>query len=100
MRIGLRDGSGQATVELVALVPVLLVVAAVAWQLVVVGWAVWSAESRARSAARAVALGASPGLGARVAADGAVVVSVPVRTVVGGGVLLRVRARASFERQR
>jgi hypothetical protein len=104
-----RDVTGQATVELVALLPVVCVVVLAAWQLALLGWGLWSAESSARAAARALAVGADPAAvvarGARVLArspsDGVVVVRVPVRSVLGGGrVLTRVRASSRFERQR
>ena len=45
--------SGQASVELVAIVPALLVAVLVAAQLGVVGWALWSAGTAARAGARA-----------------------------------------------
>jgi hypothetical protein len=105
----MRDRSGQATVELVALLPVVCVVVGCAWQLAVFGWALWSAESAARAAARSVAVGRDPGAvvgrGVRVSqpsgSSGRVVVRVPVRLVLGGGrVLARVQASSRFERQR
>ena len=57
---------GQATVEFVALLPLVAVLAGLLWQAVVAGQAVWLAGSAARAAARASALGAD----ARVAARG------------------------------
>lgn len=54
-----RSGErGQATVELVALLPLMAVLAALLWQAVVAGQAVWFAGSAARAAARASAIGA------------------------------------------
>ena len=100
---------GQATVELVALLPVLVAVGLVAWQLAVFGHAVWSGQAAARAGARAAAVGGdaraavlriSAGARLRVADDGSVRVSVPVRSVVGGGVVGRVAATSGFERQR
>jgi len=58
--------AGQATVELVALLPLVAVLAGMLWQAVVAGQAVWLAGSAARAAARASALGAD----ARAAARG------------------------------
>ncbi|MEA2226926.1 MAG: hypothetical protein QOF04_556, partial [Solirubrobacteraceae bacterium] len=46
---------GQATVELVALLPLLMLVALAAWQGVVAGQAIWLSGSAARAAARAEA---------------------------------------------
>ena len=45
--------SGQATVELVALLPLLAAVGLALWQAVVAGQAMWLAGAAARSAARA-----------------------------------------------
>lgn len=103
-----RD-DGQATVELVALLPALVAVGLVAWQLAVAGHAVWASHAAARAGARAAAVGGSAreaaarltaGARVRVAGDGRVRVSVPVRSVVGGGVVGRVAATSGFERQR
>jgi hypothetical protein len=54
-----RD-DGQASVELVALVPALVAIALLAWQLLLAGETWWLASTAARSAARAEALGADP----------------------------------------
>ena len=51
--------------ELVALLPVLAVIAALCWQLVLAGHATWVAGSAARSAARAHAVGSDPAFAAR-----------------------------------
>lgn len=51
---------GQSTVEFVALLPVLLLVALVMGQAAIAGYAAWSAAGAARVAARAQALGADP----------------------------------------
>src|SRR5688572_9987070 len=62
-----RAGSeaGQATVELVALLPLLVVVLAGAWQAVLAGQAAWAAGAAARAAARAHAVGTDPTRAAR-----------------------------------
>lgn len=105
-----RDETGQTTVEAVALLPVLLVVALLCWQCVVAGQAVWLAGASARSAARAAAVGgdvrgaarsALPGglrRGVRVvqSASGAVRVDVAVPLVLSGARLGHVTARARF----
>lgn len=107
-----RD-AGQATVEFVALLPLVAVVAALLWQAVVAGHAVWVAGGAARSAARAAAVGMdagaaarralTPGLrrGLRVRASPAGVVSVSVRVpaVAPWIALGRYTARAAFPRQ-
>ena len=110
----LRAQEGQASVELVALLPLLALVAAVLWQAVVAGQAVWLAGTAARAAARAEAVGAdapaaarsvlTPRLGrsARIttASDGAVTVRVRIPVVTGGTRSLgSFSARARFAAQ-
>jgi hypothetical protein len=58
------DG-GQAAVELVALLPLVAIVLALAWQAVLAGHAAWAATAAARAAARAAAVGADPAAAAR-----------------------------------
>ena len=57
--------SGQATVELVALLALVAALAGVLWQAAVAGQAVWLAGSAARAAARASAVGADARAAAR-----------------------------------
>jgi hypothetical protein len=106
---------GQATVELVALLPLMAVLAAVLWQAAVAGQAVGLAGSAARAAARASAVGADarvaarrvlparlePGLVvARVGGrDDGVRVTIAIPAVVGGGRLGGVTARARLQDQ-
>jgi pilus assembly protein CpaE len=71
----MRDGawekespqSGQASVELLAGLPAALLLALIAWQLLLAGEATWLAGNAARVAARAHAVGADPGAAARSA---------------------------------
>src|SRR5690349_2136993 len=56
---------GQASVELVVLLPVILVVLAVGYQAVLAGQAIWEVRVAARAAARANALGADAAAAAR-----------------------------------
>jgi Flp pilus assembly protein TadG len=112
-RSALRDARGQASVELVALLPVLLVVVAGLWQLVLVGYAAWGATAAARAAARAHAVGADPARAARAhlasalehglrvspAAGGDVRVAVQVPSVPGLPSVGHVHASAHFEPQ-
>jgi len=60
-----RGERGQATVELVALLPLVAALAVLLWQAVVAGQAVWFAGSAARAAARATAIGADAPAAAR-----------------------------------
>jgi hypothetical protein len=108
-----RAQEGQATVEFVALLPLLALLAALAWQAVVAGHAAWMAAVAARDAARARALGADPAAAARRAlpgslrhglrvdrdGDAGVRVRVLVPAVLGHVTLGHVAARARMEPQ-
>jgi hypothetical protein len=66
MLAGMRaDENGQATAELAALLPCLVAVLAIAWQLVLAGDARAAAATAARAAARAEAVDADPAAAAR-----------------------------------
>jgi len=52
-----RSEAGQATVELVAAVPFVLLAGAIAWQLALAGQTAWLCANAARVAARAEAVG-------------------------------------------
>ena len=83
-----RGEEGQAAVELVALLPVLALVAAMVWQSVVAGQAWWMAGAAAREAARAQALGGDPAAAARGVLPGALRDGLRVRRE-GDGVAVR-----------
>jgi hypothetical protein len=51
---------GQATVELIGVIPALLVLGLVAWQLILVGHSAWMSAHAARAAARADLVGEDP----------------------------------------
>jgi hypothetical protein len=55
--MGVNGERGQASVELVAVLPCILLVAAVMWQLVLVGHTAWLTAQAARAGARADAVG-------------------------------------------
>lgn len=57
---GREREAGQVSVELVALLPLVLGVALVVFQLLLVGASAWLASTAARDAARASALGVDP----------------------------------------
>ena len=105
---------GQASVELVALLPLVAIFVVLLWQAVVAGQAVWLAGSAARAAARATAVGADApaaarrvlpshlerGLVVRRAASGeGVRVAVAIPMVFGSGRLTTVSARARLQDQ-
>ena len=110
----LRQARGQASIELVALLPVLALVCGVLWQAVLAGQALWLSASAARAGARAQAIGydvqtaaraALPralarGASADVHADGSVTVRIHVPAVVGSGVVGTVAATAAMAKQR
>lgn len=85
-----HDERGQAGVEFVALLPLLVLVGAALVQGALAGWTVWSAGGAARAGARAHAIGEAPLAAARSA------VAVPLRgglTVRLEGDAVRVRLR-------
>src|SRR3954468_18155325 len=65
-----RAHEGQAAVELVAVIPIVIVLAAALWQAVVAGQAVWVSGAAARAAARAAAVGGDAEAAARRAPPG------------------------------
>jgi hypothetical protein len=105
---------GQASVEMIGVLPAALLVVAIVWQLLLAGQAAWLAANAARVAARAQAVGRDPKAAARsslpsylesrleVVGDGhRVRVRVRVPLVVRGvDSPLRVAATAALERQR
>jgi len=89
-----RRADGQATVELVALLPCLAAVLAVAWQLVLAGHATWAAAAAARAAARAAAVGGDPEAGARAHLPARLEHGLEVRRHAGGAVEVGLRIPA------
>jgi Flp pilus assembly protein TadG len=104
---------GQASVEFVALLPLIVLVLFAAWQFLLAGDALWNARTAARAAARAQAVGADPEEAARdhlperleralrvsEGRDGDVRVSVHVPAVIGALDIGRVAATGHFDRQ-
>src|SRR5881392_4002273 len=109
-----RSESGQASVELVGLLPLVAVIGFALWQAVVAGQAAWLAGSAARAAARASAVGGNPrdaagallpaslrhGLRVELPSGGTVRVRIGVPSVVGGGRLATFTSSAHFAEQR
>jgi hypothetical protein len=60
MGTGRRSEAGQASAELVAVVPLLVLVVVAAAQMAAAGWALWSAGNAARAGARAAHVGGDP----------------------------------------
>lgn len=86
-----RGQAGQASVELVATLPVVLLVGAVAWQLVLAGHTAWLTAHAARSAARADAVGQGPAEAARSALPRSLENELEVDRLDRGGVRVSVR---------
>ena len=109
-----RAQSGQATVEFVALLPLVAVIGFALWQAMVTGQAAWLAGSSARAAARASAVGGDPraaaaavlpgslrdGLHVEQKTGGTVRVRIRVPSVIGAGHLATLSSTAHFEVQR
>jgi len=109
-----RSESGQASVELVGLLPLVAVIGFALWQAMVAGQAAWLAGSSARAAARASAVGGDAraaaasllpgtlrrGLRVDTRSDGTVRVRIGVPSVVGAGRLATFTSTAHFAAQR
>jgi hypothetical protein len=103
-----RAERGQASAELVAVIPALLLAVLVAAQIGLVGWALWSAGSAARAGARAAHVGGDAEAaarsalptklrkGVRVTDDGEVGVRVRVPTLVPGVPRIPLEASAAL----
>jgi len=87
----IRSESGQASVEAVAIVPLVLLVATLAWQLVLTAHTLWLAAGAARAAARAELVGESPARAARSALPRSLERDMSVKRVNAGGVRVEVR---------
>jgi hypothetical protein len=85
----LGPGAGQASAELVAILPALAVCLLIAAQVVAAGWALWSAGNAARAGARAELVGSDGKAVARRALPEILRRGAEVRT--GDGVRVRVR---------
>jgi len=100
---------GQASVELLAVLPALLVCALIAAHALSAGWALWSAASAARSGARAEYVGRDPERSVRRALPGrlrdgaeiqggeSIQVSVEVPALVPGWELPPVRTATALD---
>ena len=73
------------------MVPLVLLAAAVAWQLVLTGHTLWLAAGAARAAARAELVGESPERAARSALPRSLERDLAVKRVAGGGVRVSLR---------
>jgi pilus assembly protein CpaE len=109
----MRNTRGQAAVELVGILPLVVLLGLLCWQAVVAGQAVWLSGAAARAAARASALdqdaqaaarrvlpdSLAAGVSVDDAGGGDVRVDVPIPAVVGGIRLASISERARFAAQ-
>jgi hypothetical protein len=92
-----RAGSpddGQASVELVAVIPALVVAVLLVAEFAAVGYSLWSAGVAARAGARAAYVGGNGGRAARASLPGALRAGASVHD--GNGLTVRVRAPSTF----
>ena len=87
---------GQAAVELVAVLPLVVALLAGLWQLAVFADTAWSASSAAHAAARAEAIGLSPGRAARAHLPARLERGLRLRASADGRVSVTVRVPSSF----
>ena len=85
-----RTERGQASVELVAVVPFVLLIGAVVWQLVMAGHTAWLTANAARAAARADTVGRDAAAAARSALPHSMEGDLEVRRLRDGGVRVSV----------
>lgn len=96
----LRSEAGQASVEMVAVLPLVLLVGAVCWQFALAGHAAWLSAHAARAGARADAVGGDVGDAARSALPGALERGLEVERLRDGGVRVEVQVPLLLERWR
>jgi hypothetical protein len=89
--MSLRSQAGQASVEFVAALPLMLLVGLVAWQLALTGHTAWLCSNAARVAARAQAVGRDPKKAARSALPRGLERGLEVHRRHAGGVRVSVR---------
>jgi pilus assembly protein CpaE len=109
MGVAANRDPGQASVELVAVLPALVVCVVIAAQAVAAGWALWSAGNAARAGARAERVGSDGEAAARrslpaplrdgamVSAGDGVQVSVRVPALLPGVTMPRIAASSRLD---
>ena len=95
-----RAQHGQASVELVAIVPFVLLVGAVVWQLALAGHTAWLTANAARAAARADTVGRDVSRAARSTLPRSMEAGLEVRRLREGGVRVSVRVPLLLRRWR
>ncbi len=92
MAFAARDQEGQAAVELVVAVPIVLIIVLAVAQLAIAGFALWTAGDAARTGARAELVGGDPEEAARSVLPGWLEHGAEIE--VADGVTVSVRAPA------
>jgi hypothetical protein len=92
--------SGQASVEMVAIIPFVVLAALAAWQIALAGHTLWLTAGAARAAARADTVGASPERAARSALPASMERGLAVERLRVGGVKVQVRMPLLLRRWR
>jgi len=92
--------SGQASVELVAVLPLVLLVSIIVWQIALAGQALWLCAAAARAAARADTVGRNVERAARSALPDSMEPGLAVRRLKQGGVRVSVRVPLLLRRWR
>lgn len=95
-----RSQRGQASVELVAVVPFVLLIGAVVWQLALAGHTAWLTAQAARAAARADTVGRDVATAARRSLPGSMERDLDVGRLREGGVRVSVRVPLLLRRWR
>ena len=96
----IRSSAGQASVEMVAVLPLVLLVGAVCWQFALAGHAAWLSAHAARAGARADAVGADVGAAARSALPESLERGLKVERISSGGVRVEVQVPLLLDRWR
>ena len=89
--MGVHHERGQASIELVAALPFVLLVGALVWQLALAGQTAWLTANAARAGARADAVGRDPGAAVRSALPRSLERGLEVERRAEGGVRVSVR---------
>jgi hypothetical protein len=95
--MGVNGERGQASIELVAVLPCVLLTAAVVWQLVLAGHTAWMTAQAARAGARAEIVGRDAKAAARSALPRSLEQGLEVRRLPAGGVRVSVRVPLLLE---
>ncbi len=97
-RLARAPEKGQASVELVAMLPFVLLAGLLAWQLMLAGHTLWLCAAAARTAARAETVGGRTERAARSALPEALERDLKVSTPARGGVRVSVRVPLIVQR--